>query len=155
MPVGNDLNQRINKEQVELLFDYTKFHIGLYSTFASGVLALLAGEFAKDWAICRTLLALSLLPIAIAGVAAGVIASSLPHLYGKRDVRTARIGPLWFEKWRLRCWTYLEHTMFWIAVLMAAASLIIPLICPVCPRKDVKQKPMEVIIKQSPSAATR
>jgi hypothetical protein len=55
-----------NTEQIKLLFDYTKFHIGLYSTFASAVLALLAGMFADGWAICRTLLAWSLLPIAIA-----------------------------------------------------------------------------------------
>jgi hypothetical protein len=98
-----------NSEQIKLLFEYTKFHIGMYSTFATAVLALLAGEFAEGWSICEPLLAWSLLPIALAGIAGGVIASSLPHLYGRSDIREADIGPLWFEKWKLKGWTYVEH----------------------------------------------
>ena len=122
-----------NTEQVNLLFDYTKFHIGLYSTFASAVLALLAGTFADGWVICRTLLAWSLLPIAIAGLAGGVIASSLPHMFGIKDVRDEKIGPLWFENLgKLKSWTYLEHASFWLAFLIAAGALVVPLISTKC-----------------------
>lgn len=139
-----------NSQQVELLFDYTKFHVAMYSTFASAVLALLAGQFAVDWAICKPLLAWSLLPIAVAGFAGGVIASSLPHLYGTRDVLDEPIGPYKLEKWRLRYWTYLEHTAFWLAVLMAAAALVLPLVTGCCKRSPVEPKPVDVIIKSMP-----
>lgn len=136
-----------NTEQVKLLFDYTKFHIGLYSTFASAVLALLAGTFADGWAICRTLLALSLLPIAIAGLAGGVIASSLPHMFGTKNILGEPIGPLMFEKWKLKSWTYLEHSSFWIAFLMAAAALVVPLISPnCCPKNSIVPKQTHVVI---------
>jgi hypothetical protein len=135
-----------NGEQIKLLFDYTKFHIGMYSTFATAVLALLAGEFADDWSICEPLLAWSLLPIGFAGIAGGVIASSLPHLYGSGDIREADIGPLWFEKWKLKGWTYVEHSAFWIAVLMAAAALAIPVIFDCCERTAKGKEPIHVII---------
>jgi hypothetical protein len=114
-----------NAEQVKLLFDYTKFHIGLYSTFGTAVLALLSGKFERV-SICTPLLVSSLLPIGVAGLAAGVIASSLPHLFGSVDVREAKIGPLIFERWRLRSWTYVEHTSFWVAVIMAVSALLVP-----------------------------
>lgn len=127
---------RDNIEQVKLLFDYTKFHIGLYSTFATAVLALLSGQFAKQWSICMPLLALSLLPIAVAGVAGGVIASSLPHLVGSADVRIAKIGPLHCERWKLRYWTYAEHLAFWLALLLAAAALVIPVRFGCCKRTN-------------------
>jgi len=137
-----------NTEQVKLLFDYTKFHIGLYSTFASAVLALLAGAFADGWVICRTLLAWSLLPIAVAGLAGGVIASSLPHMFGAKDIREETIGPLTFETMgKLKSWTYVEHVSFWLAFLMAAAALVIPLIsrhC--CSRISIAPKQTHIVI---------
>lgn len=137
-----------NAEQVKLLFDYTKFHIGLYSTFASAVLAVLAGTFADGWIICRTLLAWSLLPIAVAGLAGGVIGSSLPHMFGTEDIREKPIGPLTFEKMgKLKTWTYLEHVSFWLAFLLAAAALVIPLIsrnC--CSRNSIAPKQTHVVI---------
>jgi len=34
-----------NIEQFKLLFDYTKFHIGLYTTLAAAYIALMASEY--------------------------------------------------------------------------------------------------------------
>jgi hypothetical protein len=105
-----------NTEQVKLLFDYTKFHIGLYSTLATVVISILVSQRTAKWPIWPESLTLAVLCLVSAGLAGGVIASSLPHLFGCYDVKNVLIGPIMCEHWPLVFWTYVEHCAFWAAV---------------------------------------
>jgi hypothetical protein len=118
-------------EQVKLLFDYTKFHIGLYTTLAGVLVATLGSTFAAAWHVSRPLIGLAVVFIALAGLAGGVIASSLPYLTRRvsgNDLFECAIGPLWSDRTKngkksflaqpLRYWTYLEHLSFWVAIVL-------------------------------------
>src|SRR5438067_2237476 len=84
---GDDPTEKAHLEQVKLLFDYTKFHIGLYTTLASVLVAALGASFAKEWQIHRELVAAAIVLIALAGLFGGVIASSLPYISSRTSLR--------------------------------------------------------------------
>jgi hypothetical protein len=115
-----------NLEQVKLLFDYTKFHIGLYSTLA-GLLIAAGGTFGSSWQVKPRLVAAAFFSIVLAGLAGGVIASSLPYLVGGGDVYEKRTGPLFLNFVKVRHWTYLEHLSFWCAIVLIIAAFWQPI----------------------------
>ena|SRR5581483_6843431 len=112
-------------EKLKLLFDYTKFHIGLYTTLATifgGLIAAKVGEktlFEFEW----KLLLASVICICIAGLAGGVIASSIPGFGGYQEFWKADIAPFKLRGFKAEYWTYIEHTAFWIAVVLAILSI--------------------------------
>ena len=118
------------QKSLELLYDYTKFHIGVYLTVAG---AYITAAFATVNNLPVLPLNLYLLGPAVvftmvAGFAGGVIVSSLTqwHSGGTTDFLHSKIGPwdwhlLWF---RGKSWTYIEHTAFWLGLLAAAASFL-------------------------------
>lgn len=103
-------------EQVKLLFDYTKFHIGLYATLAAGLIALVNTAFGKSLDLQRSFVWAAVLFIALAGLAGGVIASSLPWFQDIADFRTTLLGPFRLRIMSGEYWTYLEHTSFWLGI---------------------------------------
>lgn len=127
-------------EQIKLLFDYTKFHIGLYTTLAGVLIAAMGSNFARDWHVCRALIGGAVFFIALAGLFGGIVASSLPYLVPRKSLALGRvdsntdntiydleIGPLTadkpesklsFLKAKLRTYTHLEHAAFWIAIVL-------------------------------------
>jgi hypothetical protein len=112
-------------EKLKLLFDYTKFHIGLYTAVATIMAALIASKesrFTFNWKC----LAVSIFLLAIAGFAGGVIASSIPG-YGSYEVFwEAKIGPLRWRAFKAEYWTYIEHASFWVSIFLALLSLVMP-----------------------------
>jgi hypothetical protein len=114
-------------KSLELLFDYTKFHIGLYLTLASvyvGAASVKVGE--------RTLLEVNrfflwpaVISIAIAGFAGGVVASSITQCEcsSAAEFLELDIGPLWGEWWPALYWTRIEHVAFWVGIISALLSL--------------------------------
>jgi hypothetical protein len=137
-------DEKAHLEQVKLLFDYTKFHIGLYTTLASVLIAALGASFAKEWQIHRELVAAAIVLIALAGLFGGVVASSLPYISSKASLHPGKelyeqpIGPLWTDQTNagklsclaqpVRYWTYLEHSAFWAAVLLLLIAFL-PVAC--------------------------
>ena len=113
-----------NREQVKLLFDYTKFHIGVYFTLATLILSVLGSEVAKKRQLWLWSFGVAVVALVVAGVAGGVIASSLPHLFGSSDIQYEKIGPLNSRGWCLVTWTYLEHMAFWSAVAFAVIAFM-------------------------------
>jgi hypothetical protein len=93
---------------LELLFDYTKFHIGVYLTLAAAYITV--------WP--------AVIFIIIAGFAGGVIASSITQTKSVSvesflKEQTGPWGTTWFTgKW----WTYIEHTSFWIGIACVVLS---------------------------------
>lgn len=109
-------------EQAKLLFDYTKFHITVYTTIATLLVAATSGGLAKDWALSPSLMRAAVVAIVGAGLAAGVVAASLPECVAKHDFWNWRTGPYQSKLLTIRSWTFVEHSSFWLAVLLIVAA---------------------------------
>jgi hypothetical protein len=95
----------IEFERLNLLYDYTKFHIGLYTTLVAALVA------ARETIIPRApaYLRWTLLFFLLAGAAGGVVASNVPDFSTYSDFLNTRIGPF---GWKPMCglyWIHLEH----------------------------------------------
>ena|ERR1041385_816294 len=105
-----------NVEQVKLLFDYTKFHITVYSTLATLLVGISASSLAGHLALHKQWLLAAFTAIVAAGLAAGVVAATMPSCTAILDFWNLRTGPYDVRILTIRSWTYVEHTSFWIAV---------------------------------------
>ncbi|QGZ55090.1 hypothetical protein [Paraburkholderia acidiphila] len=117
-------------DRLKQLFDYTKFHIGMYTTLIGAIIGVFGN---RDWAASyRDLLPCaigSVLAFTVAGVFGGLVASSIPYYRTFEAFSNARLGP-WrarrCERWRingLTC-THLEHTAFWAGCLIAIVGIL-------------------------------
>ena len=117
-------------EKLKLLFDYTKFHIGLYTTVATIFGGLVAASDKLPFKFNPPLLLASVFCIFLAGIAGGTIASSIPGYSRYTTFWNARIAPFPFtlitEGMKAKYWTYVEHIAFWVAVGLAVASILLP-----------------------------
>jgi hypothetical protein len=113
-------------EQLKQLMDYTKFHIGLYSTISTLLIAFVSTDTAGRVSpvfMCWLLATLALL--LVAGMAGGLIGSSVPDHSTYDEFMKQRLGP-WSRQWIVaRECIHLEHTAFWMAALSAACGLIV------------------------------
>ena len=109
-------------DQLKTLFDYTKFHIGVYITLGSGIAGVLAYEASHtDFSLgcyARWGFRLSLLLLALAGLGGGIIAGNLIDFTTLADFRKA------FIYWGKTSvfWERLEHWSIWLAALAAGIS---------------------------------
>lgn len=115
-------------KSLELLYDYTKFHIGVYLTL-TGVYITLATSNVTGGRLPRLRpwpAAIAVLAFLVAGFAGGVVASSITQCKcGSADQFLGQItGPLWWGWFSGRCWTQIEHTSFWIGILAAIWSFV-------------------------------
>jgi hypothetical protein len=124
-------------KSLEMLYDYTKFHIGVYLTLTASYITAASAKGEKGKPFLSTepwLMGLAVASFLIAGVAAGIIVSSITQ-YDKggssNDFLKEKIGPWDVEKLRRlgRTWTYIEHTSFWVGLLFALASVVYCRIC--------------------------
>jgi len=118
------------QKSLEMLYDYTKFHIGVYLTLTG---SYLTAAFANFQGVRVIPLDIAFVPptvlfVMLAGFAGGVIVSSLTQTVGgsSQEFLETDIGP-WDVRWRLvyfkaRWWTYIEHTAFWIGLVLAVLS---------------------------------
>ena len=111
-----------NLEQLRLLFDYTKFHIGLYSSIAGVLVAALATKHAEGWRVWRWPLAFAVIAIVIAGLAGGVVAASVVSMTDVSNFWDKPIGPYATTSFTVREWTYIEHSAFWVAVVLVLVA---------------------------------
>src|SRR5947207_1313893 len=114
-------------EQLKLLFEYTKFHIGVYITLTGAYVALMMSEYGKHFfAPNKEFAWFAVFMFMVAGLAGGTIASSCPHYAGLNKLMKTRIAP-YTEGWGFtgRMWTYIEHTAFWIGIILAVLSFLL------------------------------
>ena len=118
-----------NHKSLGLLFEYTKFHIGIYLTMTSIYVALatvkINNVLAFDVNDCLLYLAIAF--TMLAGLAGGVIVSSITQIESNKtsDFLECSIGP-WDWKilhFHALKWTYIEHTSFWLGLICAVFSL--------------------------------
>ncbi len=114
-------------EKLKLLYDYTKFHVGIYIT-SDGILAALIAASDKDFPLQfnRTWLIAAVIFIAIAGFAGGVLLSSMCHENSLAVFWGKELGPFRARWWRAEKWSYLEHTAFWVAIGCALFAFLCP-----------------------------
>lgn len=112
-------------EQLKLLFDYTKFHIGLYTSVATVFGGAIAARQTAGFEFSSALLMLAITFICIAGLAGGIIASSLTRWRGYSAFwsKSNRIGPFNTHWMTVENWSFVEHTSFWLAIACAVAAI--------------------------------
>jgi hypothetical protein len=125
-------------ERLKLLYDYEKFHIGLYGTMITGFIAILSFG-SKQINIGLVLaLALAIILLLVAAICGAILASSIIDVYGNYkywDSTTKyetslnsfwikRIGPYETNWWKARTWWRIGHTAFWIAVFVVVGTFL-------------------------------
>jgi hypothetical protein len=116
-PKGTKVMDPETPAQIKLLFEYTKFHIGLY---ASLIVALVGLMKLGKGALANLLpyLQATLFCFVVAGAAGGIIASSISVDY-KRLVRGDKIGPFGLNVLRYPRWAHIEHFAFWLGITVS------------------------------------
>lgn len=110
-------------DQPKALMDYTKFHIGLYTTLCTLLVAII-GLNTHAVVLFPFLLA-TLICFAIAGAFGGLVGSSLPNYMTWSAFETANLG-LWFlpklipARWAASA----EHSAFWVGAVIALLGVI-------------------------------
>jgi len=118
-----------NLKKLELLYDYTKFHIGLYLILASAYITLATSKIGRKDILPLLQPALVWIAVAffmVAGVAGGVVASGVSQSTSNSavDFLKERIGPWSTAFLPARIWVYIEHTAFWLGLICAVLSFV-------------------------------
>ena len=111
------------------LYDYTKFHIGIYLVTA-GTMVTIAGSdrlqnFLGDLGHHPVFLILAIVAMGVAGVAGGVIASTCASADDFDDVWLKRIGPWYWQIMPGWVWAGVEHTAFWASLIFLTVAVLL------------------------------
>jgi hypothetical protein len=114
-----------NATQLNMMMDYTVFHIGVYITLSTLLASLLGLELFKEKiAVLRPFLGWTLIFFVCAGLCGGIVASSLPFYENFERFSNASIGPFFaVHMLPSRFWMSMEHVFFWCGVLTALFGL--------------------------------
>lgn len=113
-------------EKVKLLYDYSKFHAGLYSAI---VVVLIAGLTSKTSTITATPglarnVYIAIVLYAFAGFISGLVLSNLVHYTEIETFRSARLCIIWrLQTFRYRYWVAIQYVCFWAASILIVGSL--------------------------------
>lgn len=118
-----------NLKKLELLYDHTKFHIGLGLILTSAYITLATSKIGRKDVLPILQPALAWIAVALfmaAGIAAGVVASSATQSRsnGADEFLREKIGPWNTALLPARVWVHIEHTAFWLAVICAVLSFV-------------------------------
>jgi hypothetical protein len=117
-----ETNTTADYERVKLLFDYTKFHIGLYLTLG-GILVTAVGLKDNPIQFWAPSLWMAIISMTVAGFAGGMVASTLAECENLQTFMQQKTGPWECKLLTGRWWTRIEHTAFWIAIVCGLASV--------------------------------
>lgn len=117
--------------RLERLYDYTKFHIGIYLSSAGGVAALLGSKDA-GWAVSELVgnqyfLYAALAFMVLAGMCGGIVATSTTESLSFEEFWNGLHGPATLPFWKAsgRSWVAGEHGFFWLSLLLLAAAVLV------------------------------
>jgi hypothetical protein len=115
---------RIQDDQLKMLMDYTKFHIGMYTTLCTILVGFLGlYREAGAWTVMRPYLFATLLCFVAAGMFGGIVAANLPHCETFEEFERKRLGPFGWPLIPSSTCISLEHLFFWIGIAAALAGL--------------------------------
>src|SRR5689334_8188194 len=116
----------MERKGLELLFDYTKFHIGIYLTLAAAAITLGTAKFSGGTfpTLNTYFIWPAVLSIAIAGFSGGIVVSSITQTEttNVKEFLTEETGPWNIKRVRVLKWIYLEHTAFWVGIAFVLLS---------------------------------
>lgn len=120
----------VSDPRLERLYDYTKFHIGIYIV-AAGTMVTIAGstelsDFLDGLIKHAVLLFGAIIAMGVAGAAGGVIISSSAIAATFDEVWQQPIGPWGRKLMAGRRWATVEHAAFWASLLLFTAAALIP-----------------------------
>ena len=110
---------------LELLFDYTKFHIGVYLTLAAAYITLATSKIGETLPkLNPNFVWPAVICIMVAGFAGGVIASSITQSERTNvtDFLKDPTGPWSMRLFSGKWWAYIEHTFFWAGIICVVLS---------------------------------
>jgi hypothetical protein len=121
-PSGSD-SAKIDP-QLDRLYDYTKFHIGLYTTVLGGAVAILISDPFKGLApIWSGLILAAALFFAFAGLFGGIVAASTPNAPSYKSFMQTPTGPFGKPIAKPEKWIQAEHVSFWFGVFLVLVAL--------------------------------
>lgn len=114
-------------DQLKILFEYTKFHIGLYMTLVTALVGVLGftspdGWQGDPWVFWGLVFTIACL--VVAGISGGVIAGNIPHSADFQTFESKKIGPWGLPCWPYAFWANLEHGAFWLGVVTAVVVVV-------------------------------
>ena len=121
-------------DQLKVLMDYTKFHIGLYTALCTLLVAVIGLEGQRNTysLVVRCLMISTFVCFALAGVFGGLVGSSIPRFTSWTEFEKARLAPKYLDlilpnEYKLPAlWAAsLEHAAFWIGTIIALCGVII------------------------------
>ena len=115
-------------DQLKQLFDYTKFHIGMYTTLIAAIIGVFANEDLKaSYCGMVSYIKFSVVFFLVAGAAGGLVASSIPYFKTFEEFSKENLGPWKFKFIPAILCTHIEHTAFWLGCLVSAYGLFMVL----------------------------
>ena len=117
--------------QLERLYDYTKFHIGIYLSAAGGLAALIsaAAEGSAKQTYFASLigspkaLAASFGFMVAAGIAGAVVATSTIESTSYKSFLSTKHGAYGINPFSGKAWVTIEHASFWLSLLCLAIGI--------------------------------
>ena len=117
----------VQDHRLDRLYDYTKWHLGVYITYASALGAIAAAAVSstdptwilsaiwKPWSLVAAIILMVL-----AGLAGGVVATLCIASRSFDECTSSTF--LWIPgKW----WTYIEHACFWVSVITTIGTFVL------------------------------
>ncbi len=115
-------------KRLERLYDYTKWHIGIYLALGSGIVAGIGFMFrdTKPWQhlLHGPFLLLAFFTMVGAGIAGGVIGSSLACTEKWEDFWDKDQGFWGIPILTGKTWTHIEHACFWLSLCLATIGIL-------------------------------
>lgn len=122
---------KIEDKRLERLFDYTKFHIGIYLSAGGGLVTLIgfSAKAEESTFIAKLIglpisLAVSLALMVVAGMAGGIIASSCTECVIYSELWDKPHGPFGLKLLRGRFWAAIEHGAFWLSAFAFGYAIL-------------------------------
>lgn len=116
-------------EKIEMVYDYAKFHIGLYASVIAASIAIgkiQGGETSPD-SLLKVLAMVGVGCVLAAGACGAMVAVKTPDLLHKSyiDFKTTRLTALNAITMRVENWLSWEHKLFWTGLVLILATTLI------------------------------
>jgi hypothetical protein len=114
-------------KRLERLYDYTKFHIGIYLSVAAGLAGVISLAADKDKKLDNILRLIHLpwafgaafLAMVVAGIAGALVATTAIRAKTYEDFKDTERGPC-----KAECWVSIEHYSFWVSLGFIALGVL-------------------------------
>ncbi|NOT61393.1 MAG: hypothetical protein HOP19_14340 [Acidobacteria bacterium] len=123
-------DSNLKLEQLKLAYDYTKFHVGLYGTLITGLIAILKYCEGTPYVF---FLKITVCLFLIAAMCGAILASSFLDAYGSYEFWQSEIGDFWESKigpfkwkwFKAKTWGFIEHAAFWVGILVVVCAFLL------------------------------